>query len=175
MGNYRRSRWNPSRRMVRPRNLGRRRIRSTAGATSAVMSAKHLPSSAEKNHTFCFLARRAGDVSTSPIPRLLSALKIAVVTLAILSGPSLARDPDGLYNNSPYKKWFTEQHNEQGQWCCDQSDGHPYLDDYTMNQDGSVTLANGDKIEAFKVLKGSNPTGHAVAWFLDTDGGRTYY
>ena len=101
---------------------------------------------------------------------------VAVLSVACI-GVSIAhaRDPDGLYDNSPYKKWFTTQHNDKGQWCCDQSDGHPYLDDYTMNQDGSVTLADGHKIEAYMVLKGANPTGHAVYWFLDTDGGRTDY
>ena len=117
-----------------------------------------------------FRPLRAGGVSMS-ILRISSMLLL----IALAISPTLARDPDGLYNNSPYKEWFTNQRNEQGQWCCDQSDGHPYLDDYTMNQDGSVTLGDGHKIEAFKVLKGANPTGHAVAWFLDTDGGRTYY
>ncbi len=100
---------------------------------------------------------------------------MALVILPALCVTAQARDPDGLYDNSPYKKWFTEQHNALGQWCCDQSDGHSYLNDYTMNKDGSVTLADGRTIPSEKVLKGSNPTGHAVYWFLDTDSGRQDY
>lgn len=85
--------------------------------------------------------------------------------------PAIAKDPDGLYNNSPYKQWFESQTNALGQYCCNESDGHPYLDDYTMNDDGSVTLQDGHKLPAYMVLKGPNPTGHAVVWHL----GETYY
>lgn len=100
---------------------------------------------------------------------------ISVACLLFILSPALARDPDGLYDNSPYKGWFESQKNAAGQYCCNQSDGHPYLDDYSMNDDGGVTLQNGDKLPSYMVLKGANnPTGHAVIWFIETSP-RTYY
>lgn len=66
--------------------------------------------------------------------------------------------------------WYKNQHNEQGQWCCDKSDGHPYYGNYKFNEDGSVILDNGHKLPAYMVLKGSNPTGHSVWWFTDAGG-----
>jgi hypothetical protein len=66
--------------------------------------------------------------------------------------------------------WFNQQHNAHGEWCCNESDGHPFFGDYSMNEDGSVTLhAVGEarKLPAYMVLKGPNPTGHAVWWYLD--------
>lgn len=65
--------------------------------------------------------------------------------------------------------WFATQHNANGEWCCDKSDGHPFYDDYKINEDGSVTLhRDGVKrtLPAYMVLKGSNPVGHAVYWFV---------
>lgn len=104
-------------------------------------------------------------------------LAIAAV-LSIVALPALAFDPAGQYANSPNAKWFKEQHNERGQWCCDESDGHRFDGDYTVNQDGSVTAVDDGKkfeIPAYMVLKGANPTGGAVWWFLETAGGRMTY
>lgn len=67
--------------------------------------------------------------------------------------------------------WFKQQHNSRGEWCCDESDGHPYFGDYTLNQDGSVTVqyeGGPHIIPAELVLRGRNPTGHAVWWYRDT-------
>jgi len=68
-------------------------------------------------------------------------------------------------------KWFSDQHNAQGQWCCDNSDGHEFDGDYTFNTDGSVTLKlEGGKtrtLPKYMVLTGPNPTGHAVWWFVE--------
>lgn len=91
--------------------------------------------------------------------------------VAILSQQARAHDPDGLYNNSPYKQWFESQYNATGQFCCNEADGHAYLEDYTMNPDGSVTLHDGRTLPAYMVLKGPNPTGHAVVWSI----GQKYY
>jgi hypothetical protein len=72
-------------------------------------------------------------------------------------------------------EWYRSQHNAQGQWCCNESDGHPYFGGYTINKDGSVTLdlAGGRKhtIPAYMVITGPNPTGHAVWWYLETNDG----
>lgn len=102
------------------------------------------------------------------------AIRIGAVFLAfcvslffVLS--ALARD-DGRYASSPHKEWFKSQHNSLGEWCCDNSDGHLYYGDYTINQDGSVTV-EGETIPKEKVLRGPNPTGAAVWWKL---GSRTY-
>jgi hypothetical protein len=77
---------------------------------------------------------------------------------------------DGRYDNAPNKEWYESQHNAKGQWCCNESDGHPYFGDYTFREDGSVVLDyEGQRyvIPDTLVLKGTNPTGHAVWWFLE--------
>lgn len=63
-------------------------------------------------------------------------------------------------------EWFEKQYNGKGQWCCNDADGHPYYDGYTLNPDGSIILSDGRKVEPFQVLKGSNPTGKAILWTL---------
>ena len=63
-------------------------------------------------------------------------------------------------------------------WCCTESDGHPYFGDYSLGEDGSVVLNyEGQRyvIPDQLVLKGTNPTGHAVWWFLEGPTGRTTY
>ena len=92
---------------------------------------------------------------------------------AIVSvSPSLARwKPE--YGKQPLEvqQWYQKQHNGEGQWCCDKSDGHPYFGAYTLNKDGSVTLDLGSgktrRIPEYMVLSGPNPTGHAVWWYLE--------
>lgn len=113
-----------------------------------------------------------------PGPVAIAAAIIAVLLFAlllILAGGAQARDPDGRYADSPYAKWFKEQHNKKGSWCCDQADGHEFYGEYQINKDGSVTLNPGSKEErtlpAYMVLETSNPTGHAVWWYLDAQNG----
>jgi hypothetical protein len=119
----------------------------------------------------------------SPIDRIsatfLSWIGLGLATLilalcVLFAGPVHARDPDGRYADSPFKEWFKSQHNEQGAWCCDESDGHLFDGDYTINSDGSVnTEVEGHKvwIPHAKVLKGPNPTGSAVVWYRAYDAG----
>ncbi|WP_407146219.1 hypothetical protein [Bradyrhizobium sp. ORS 86] len=95
-------------------------------------------------------------------------------TLALAASPLFARDPDGRYANSPLHSWYESQHNSVGQWCCNEADGHAYFGDYTVKEDGSV-VADGHTIEAYKVLSGPNPTGHAVWWFTENAYGRMTY
>lgn len=74
------------------------------------------------------------------------------------------------------QSWYKGQHNAQGQWCCDKSDGHPFFGNYTLNKDGSVTLhlERGDHtLPEYMVIKGPNPTGHAVWWYLDAGDSHT--
>lgn len=93
---------------------------------------------------------------------------------AIYAPPAAARDPDGRYANSPYKEWFNTQHNSKGGYCCNDADGHEYDGDYSFDGEGNVSLTlDGQtvKIEAWKVLHGPNPTGHAVVWYVQGNAG----
>ncbi len=71
------------------------------------------------------------------------------------------------------QSWFHEQHNAHGEVCCDKSDGHAYFGPYTLNSDGSVSLhlgpGNDRTLPAYMVLKGPNPTGHAVWWYAQSN------
>lgn len=103
---------------------------------------------------------------------------VVLLAFAILISRADARDPTGKYANSPNAAWFKAQHNSQGEWCCDESDGHPFYGEYTFNADGSVTAHDGGieyKIDKYKVLTGANPTGSPVWWFIDVAGGRMTY
>jgi hypothetical protein len=95
-----------------------------------------------------------------------------VLWLVCSTSPALARDPSGRYADAPHAEWFRSQHNAKGDWCCDKSDGHAYYGEYTMNDDGSVTVELVGKrhtLPAYMVLTGANPTGHAVWWYVDTN------
>ncbi|HZD90951.1 MAG TPA: hypothetical protein VE224_12690 [Pseudolabrys sp.] len=95
----------------------------------------------------------------------------------LTAAPVLARwKPEYAKKDPQIQAWYKSQHNAQGQWCCDKSDGHPYFGTYTMNKDGSVTLdlKQGKRtLPAYMVLGGPNPTGHAVWWYLDVAGHHT--
>jgi hypothetical protein len=101
-------------------------------------------------------------------------MRYLIILFGLLASSAYARDPDGRYANSPHKEWFENQRNSAGMHCCAESDGHPYFGDYKLNEDGSVTIGN-ETIEAYKVLKGHNPTGHAVWWYNENDHGKTTY
>lgn len=99
---------------------------------------------------------------------------IAIALVSALAVPALARWKPEYGKAAPeVQAWFKNQHNEQGQWCCDESDGHPFFGDYKINEDGSVSLEHEGQqrtLPAYMVLKGGNPTGHAVWWFTDAGG-----
>lgn len=49
---------------------------------------------------------------------------------------------------------------------------------YTINKDGSVSIEAPDgphTLPSYMVLKGPNPTGHAVWWYLDLNGRHSDY
>lgn len=96
---------------------------------------------------------------------------LAIGVALLFVAQAHARNINGEYDNAPNHKWFAAQHNAQGQWCCDKADGHEFDGNYTMNDDGSVTLHFDDgrqlQIAKYKVLTGPNPTGHAIWWHAD--------
>jgi|SRR6185312_2235658 len=103
-------------------------------------------------------------------------LSLAILLLLVVK--SHARDAEGRYDNSPYKEWFRAQHNSAGGWCCDEGDGHAYEDDYVFDADGNVHISIDGKplsVESWKVLKGPNPTGHAIVWYLMSVAGAQVY
>ena len=92
---------------------------------------------------------------------------------ALMSCSAHARDLDGRYSNSQYKEWYESQHNAQGQFCCDKSDGHDWYGDYRPTPDGGVEITDGGKVyhlAPYMVLHGPNPTGHAVWWYVEYQG-----
>lgn len=100
------------------------------------------------------------------------------VLFGVMSAPPVLARWKAAYGKADpaVQAWYKQQHNAQGQWCCDESDGHPYFGSYTLNQDGSVTLNLKDgkrTLPAYMVLNGPNPTGHAVWWYLETGGSHT--
>lgn len=104
---------------------------------------------------------------------------MALVAYVLLSLSAQARWSPQYADSSPeVQKWFSTQHNSTGQWCCDESDGHRFDGTYEFTADGSVIVwDNGQKylIEKSKVLSGHNPTGSAVWWYMDVEGGRRSY
>jgi len=100
------------------------------------------------------------------------------VTLGVLSvtaTPSSAKWKEQ-YSQSPptIQAWYRAQQNEKGEWCCDNADGHPYFGSYRLTKDGGVELqleGGRYKIPAYMLLKGPNPTGHAVWWYIDNEVG----
>jgi len=105
---------------------------------------------------------------------LISLAGLILALWALIPLPSPARNLDHRYDTAPFHQWYEAQHNGLGAWCCNNSDAHEYDGTYALHRDGSVSieLAGGTvRIEAFKVLNGPNPTGHAVWWHLGSVNG----
>jgi hypothetical protein len=110
-----------------------------------------------------------------PIPALLILCLSALVFYAFMVLVAHAKWRPEYENNPPeVQKWFSSQHNALGEWCCNEADGHRYYGDYTVNPDGSVTV-EGNVIPKERVLTAPNPTGSAVWWFLEVEGGKRTY
>ena len=102
----------------------------------------------------------------------MTAYRFVAVGLAVLfCGAADARWKPEYGNHPPeVQAWYKQQHNSRGEWCCNESDGHPFFGNYSINEDGSVTVNFEGKehvLPDYMVLKGPNPTGHAVWWYLD--------
>ena len=109
----------------------------------------------------------------------MSALRYAAVILSFLSGAAEARWRADYADSPPdLRAWFEHQRNARGQWCCNESDGHPFYGPYVINADGSVTMqlpSGPHTLPAYMVLEGPNPTGHAVYWYRDYGNARIDY
>jgi hypothetical protein len=68
------------------------------------------------------------------------------------------------YLSSPNASWYESQRGCGGGKCCSEADAEAYFGSVTYNADGSVTLENGARVASCSVLRGPNPTGHAVWW-----------
>ena len=93
-----------------------------------------------------------------------------VVALFTYSQAKAREQYPGQYANAPHHEWYESQRNKAGSSYCLEADAHDYFGDYAINLDGSVLLKSGAipyRIEAYKVLDGPNPTGHALWWYLD--------
>jgi len=95
--------------------------------------------------------------------------------LAVTATYSLAKWKEQ-YGHAPpeIQGWYRAQKNARGELCCDHSDGHPYFGNYQLTPDGGVELqleGGRYRIPPDMVLKGSNPTGHAVWWYVDNERG----
>jgi hypothetical protein len=93
-----------------------------------------------------------------------------VIAIFAFSQAKAREQYPGQYANAPHREWYESQRNKAGSSCCLEADAHDYFGDYAINLDGSVVLKSGAipyRIEAYKVLDGPNPTGHAVWWFVD--------
>lgn len=78
----------------------------------------------------------------------------------------------GQYANSPHKEWYGKQKSPQnGNLCCSQADGVDAQEDirkgqyWTQWQDFPWMPVPWEV-----VIRGPNPTGHAVVWWYTQDG-----
>lgn len=106
--------------------------------------------------------------------------KLIMLAALVVASPALAKWKAQYVDADPrIIKWYSDQHNANGGWCCDQADGHDFYDSYTLNPDGSVDFDTEGKhfhLDKELVLTGPNPTGHAVWWYVDrTDGSRASF
>ena len=103
-------------------------------------------------------------------------LAILLMSFVLLVSPAVARwQPQYAQNPPRIQKWYQQQRNGHGSSCCAEADGHDYYGPVTFNSDGSVTLVNGHVLPAYMVLMGTNPTGHAVWWYIEGPSGHTDY
>lgn len=110
------------------------------------------------------------------LPRLIGVCVAFLVGFVIVfMGLAHAKWKPEYGQNSPeIQKWFSTQHNANGEWCCNEADGHRFDGAYGFDKDGNV-IAYDDgkeyKIEKYKVLMGHNPTGEAIWWYVDYGSG----
>lgn len=97
-----------------------------------------------------------------------------VIGLLLLSGVAFAKD-HAKWAGNPFSAWYESQKDSNGNSCCGEADAHDYWGGVQLLLDGSVLLDGNVKIGADKVLKGPNPTGHAVWWYNEGDGWHNDY
>jgi hypothetical protein len=99
-----------------------------------------------------------------------AALWLGIMTLAV----EATWQPQFANADPKIVQWYGTRQNKAGEFCCDQSDGHDFYGNYTLNADGSIDV-EGYHLKAFMVLDGANPTGHAVSWYVEAQGKRFTY
>jgi hypothetical protein len=102
-------------------------------------------------------------------------LKTALVYILLTSVCQGKYKPEYADLPESTKLWYKKLHAPSGQWCCDESDGHPYFGNYDPLPDGGVRLGDGTVVPPSNVVITANPTGHAVWFYNDIDGTRHTY
>lgn len=101
-------------------------------------------------------------------------LMIAATVLSVCA-PAFARDHGQFAGTDPsIAAWYENQHNAQGQYCCNKADGHDFYDSYKIDTNGDVEFDFAGQhyhLPAYMVLTTPNPTGHSVWWYVVTVGG----
>jgi len=94
-------------------------------------------------------------------------MRLVLLFLALLIASPVHARWKPQYASSPNRAWYESQRGCGGGKCCNEADAEPYYGSWTFNADGSVTLDNGARIASCSVIRGPNPTGHAVWWHKD--------
>ena len=91
------------------------------------------------------------------------------LALLLAAGPILIRDPTGKWAGDPLHSWFEHLHNQAGQFCCAEADGHP-LDDgeWDMKENSYRVFFQGKwaAVPDDAVILGPNKFGKAIVWLL---------
>jgi hypothetical protein len=108
-------------------------------------------------------------------PVILFAAGAALLALAV---PAHAAPPpmgsDDWSIMAPYKEWVTSQHDTQGRWCCDISDGRPVEaritdDHWEVHVTPKHWPGETDRWVAVpedKLTRNANPTGTPILWLF---------
>lgn len=97
---------------------------------------------------------------------------IACLAIFLMSTPSMARDPDGRYANSPLKSWFDNLRSAKGP-CCSDADGTALADvDWESKNGHYRVLINGRWLDVpdDAVLTVPNLFRRAMVWPIYIDG-----
>jgi hypothetical protein len=91
---------------------------------------------------------------------------VALIAICAFFEPSIARDPDGRYANSPLKSWFDGLRSGKGP-CCSDADGTALSDVDWETKDGHYRV----RIEGSwwdvpdeAVITGPNRAGRTMVW-----------
>ena len=91
------------------------------------------------------------------------------LALLLAAAVILVRDPTGKWAGDPLHSWFEHLHNQVGQFCCAEADGHP-LDDgeWDMKDNGYRVFFQGKwaAVPDDAVILGPNKFGKAIVWLL---------
>jgi hypothetical protein len=92
--------------------------------------------------------------------------------LLVAGAVILVRDPTGKWAGDPLKPWFDDLHNQAGQFCCSDADGHPVDDgDWDMKDNRYRVIVQVDwtVVPDDAIVSGPNKFGKAVVWLWNLD------